>query len=103
MERTDKLTVTVTVTNTGKIDGEEIAQLYIRDITASIIRPVKELKGFRKIKLKAGESKEISFVLSGKDLSFYDGTGQMHLEPGAFKVFVGGDSEHVLGKDFVVQ
>ena len=103
MKPTDKLTVTVTVTNTGKVDGEEVAQLYIRDITASIVRPVKELKGFRKIKLKAGESKEISFVLSEKDLSFYDGTGQKHLESGAFKVFVGGDSEHVLEKDFTVQ
>jgi len=103
IQKTDKLIVKVNVTNTGKIDGEEVVQLYIRDITASLIRPVKELKSFQKIKLKAGEMKELSFLLSAKDLSFYDANGDLHLEPGAFKVFVGGDSEHLLEKDFTVQ
>jgi beta-glucosidase len=103
IQKTDKLIVKVNVTNTGKIDGEEVVQLYIRDITASLIRPVKELKSFQKIKLKAGEMKELSFLLSAKDLSFYDANGDLHLEPGAFKVFVGGDSEHLLDKDFTVQ
>ncbi|MGL1682612.1 fibronectin type III-like domain-contianing protein, partial [Vibrio parahaemolyticus] len=62
--KTDKLNVKITVTNTGDVDGEEIVQLYIRDITASIVRPVKELKAFQKIKLKAGESKQINFNLT---------------------------------------
>ena len=99
----DELIVKVTVANSGKFDGEEIVQLYIRDVTASLIRPVKELKSFQKIKLKAAEVKEVIFKLTSKDLSFYDSNGILHLEPGAFKVFVGGNSEHVLEKDFIVQ
>jgi beta-glucosidase len=101
--RSQPLQVRVTVKNSGKVDGEEVVQLYIRDIAASIVRPVKELKAFQKVFLKAGESKEISFVLSGKDLSFYDGEGNVRLENGAFKVMVGGDSKTVLEKGFELQ
>lgn len=96
----DQLNVKVTVTNSGKYDGYEAVQLYIRDMTASIIQPVKELKAFQRIFLKAGESKEVNFTLTDKDLSFYDADGNTRLEPGAFKVFVGGDSKKVLEKDF---
>ena len=99
MSKNDKLNVKVTVTNTGNRAGEEVVQLYIRDMVASIVRPVKELKGFKKIALKAGESKEVNFVLTGKDLSFYDADGNSVLEPGAFKIFVGGNSKDVLEKD----
>ncbi|MDB5210661.1 MAG: beta-glucosidase [Sediminibacterium sp.] len=100
MEKNGTLNVSVVVKNSGNYDGEEVVQLYIRDITASIVRPVKELKGFRKIALKAGESKTVSFVLTGKDLSFFDGDGNVKLEAGAFKVFVGGDSKNVLEASF---
>ena len=101
--KADKLTVKITVSNTGKMDGEEVVQLYIRDITASIIRPVKELKAFQKVSLKAGETKELSFTLTGKDLSFYDGEGNAKLEAGAFKIFVGSSSKDVLEKDLTLK
>ena len=99
----DKLYVKVNVSNTGKMDGEEVVQLYIWDKTASIIRPVKELKGFKKILLKAGETKEVEFTLTGKDLSFYDADGNSRLEAGDFKVFIGGNSRDVLEKDFTLR
>ncbi len=100
MDKNGKVTVSVSVKNSGSYDGEEVVQLYIRDITASVVRPVKELKGFRKIWLKAGDSETVSFVLSGKDLSFYDGDGNVKLEPGKFKIFVGGDSKNTLEVPF---
>jgi len=100
INKAQSLKVSITVANTGKVDGEEVVQLYIRDIAASIIRPVKELKGFQKIALKAGESKEVSFTLTGKELSFYDANGNTVLEPGKFTVFVGGNSKDVLEKGF---
>jgi len=103
ISKTDKLIVKITVSNTGKVDGEEVVQLYIRDIAASIIRPVKELKAFQKIALKAGETKELSFTLTGKDLSFFDADGNTRLEAGAFKIFVGGNSRDVLEKDLTVK
>lgn len=98
--KTESVKVTVNVANTGKFDGEEVVQLYIRDLTASIVRPVKELKGFQKIMLKAGESKSIEFTLSAKDLSFFDGNGKTILEAGKFHVFVGGDSKNTLMASF---
>ena len=99
----DKLNVKVIVSNKGKLDGEEVVQLYIWDKTASIIRPVKELKGFKKILLKAGETKEVKFTLTGKDLSFFDTDGNTRLEAGDFKVFVDGNSRDVLEKDFTLR
>jgi beta-glucosidase len=98
--KTESLKVTVIVSNTGKYDGEEVVQLYIRDLTASIVRPVKELKGFQKIMLKAGESKLVEFNLSAKDLSFFDANGKSILESGKFNVFVGGDSRNTLMSSF---
>lgn len=95
-----QLPVSITVKNTGAYDGEEVVQLYIRDMTASIVRPVKELKGFRKIFLKAGETKTVDFVLTPKDLSFFDGEGNVKLETGKFKVFVGGDSKNTVEASF---
>jgi beta-glucosidase len=100
LKKGDKLEVIVTVTNTGKMAGEEVAQLYIRDYTASIVRPVKELKGFQKISLQPGESKTLHFSLGPKELSFFDGDGNTRLEPGKFSVFVGGDSKNVLEAKF---
>lgn len=82
------------------MDGEEVVQLYIRDLTASIVRPVKELKGFQKINLKAGETKSLEFTLSAKDLSFFDANGKTLLEAGKFNVFVGGDSKNTMMSSF---
>jgi beta-glucosidase len=100
IERNGQLPVSITVKNSGAFDGEEVVQLYIRDMTASIVRPVKELKGFQKIFLKAGESKTVNFVLTGKDLSFYDAEGNTKLEAGKFKVFIGGDSKNTMEAGF---
>ncbi|MEO7044539.1 MAG: fibronectin type III-like domain-contianing protein, partial [Ferruginibacter sp.] len=98
----EPLTATVTVKNTGSREGEEIVQLYIRDITASIVRPVKELKGFTKIMLKAGESRIVNISVTPTDLSFYDGEGNLKLEPGKFSLFVGTNSSDVMQQDFEV-
>ena len=100
IKKGESVGVTVTVANTGKYDGEEVVQLYIRDIAASVVRPVKELKGFQKVMLKAGESKTLHFTLAGKDLSFYNAEGNLLLEPGQFKVFVGGSSQDVSEASF---
>ncbi|HTJ51355.1 MAG TPA: beta-glucosidase BglX [Cyclobacteriaceae bacterium] len=96
----EKIDVTITVKNTGAYDGEEVVQLYIRDLVGSVTRPVKELKGFQKVFLKAGESKKIIFTLSANDLSFYRADMTWGTERGQFDVFVGGSSEQVLKKSF---
>ncbi len=92
--------VTVNVENSGSRDGEDVIQLYTRDMVGSITRPVKELKGFQKIFLKAGESKDITFTLTENDLKFYNADLDFVSEPGDFKVFVGDDSKNVKEADF---
>lgn len=89
------LDVKVTVQNTGNYDGEEVAQLYIRDMVGSITRPVKELKGFQKVMLKKGESRTLTFRLTPEDLKFYNADLKFAAEPGDFQVFVGGNSRDV--------
>jgi len=91
----DTLTVTCTVTNTGTRSGEEVVQLYVRDLVGSVTRPVKELKGFQKINLSTGESKSVTFQLTAVDLSFYRKDMSFGTEPGDFEVYVGGDSKNV--------
>jgi len=82
--------VTFTIKNTGKVDGDEIAQLYLGDIEASVKRPTKELKGFKRVSLKVGESKEVTLHLTKRDLSFWDvNTNNWKAEKGAFKVMIG--------------
>jgi beta-glucosidase len=103
MKKTDKLTVTVKLKNNNSVTGEEVVQLYIRDYTASVVRPVKELKGFQKIKLVGGSSQTVTFTLSAKDLSFFDADGNTIFEPGKFSVFVGGNSRDVLEAKFEVK
>jgi beta-glucosidase len=88
----DTLKVWVDVTNTGKYDGEEVVQLYIRDLVGSVTRPVKELKGFKKVFIKSGEKVRVEFTLTASDLAFYTRTMEFKPEPGDFKVFVGGNS-----------
>ena len=94
------LTASVTVTNTGKVEGVEIVQLYIRDVVGSISRPMKELKGFQKIALKAGESKMVEFKINTDDLRFYNSNLQQVVEPGDFKLFIGGNSRDVKETNF---
>lgn len=89
------LTASVTVTNTGKYDGKEIVQLYIRDLVGSVTRPVKELKGFRKIDLKAGESQTVSFTITPEDLKFYNFDLTYDWEPGDFVIMIGANSHDV--------
>lgn len=95
-----RITATVTVTNTGNYDGEEVVQLYIRDMVGSIARPVKELKGFQKIMLKKGESRSINFTITAEDLKFYNHDLNYSAEPGDFKLFIGGNSRDVKETDF---
>lgn len=82
----------VTVTNTGGRDAVEVVQLYVRDPVASIARPVKELKGFSRVTLKAGESRQVTFDITEKDLSYYDAEGRLVFEPGVFSIMLGHDS-----------
>lgn len=91
----ENVKVSFTLTNTGKVEGEEVAQLYIQDTFASVVRPVKELKDFTKVKLKPGESKEISFELSPEKLAFYHEDKGWITEPGEFKVMVGTASNDI--------
>lgn len=100
MTAADKVRVTVTVSNTGEYDGTETVQLYLRDLVGTITRPVKELKGFQKLALKKGESKEVSFTIGVEDLKFYNGDLKWVAEPGKFKVFVGGNSQDVKEAEF---
>jgi beta-glucosidase len=94
--------VRANVRNTGKRSGDEVVQLYIRDVVSRVTRPIKELKGFKRITLEPGETKSVEFVLTKKDLEYYDGTGKALLEPGRFKVWVGGSSESGLEGDFLL-
>jgi beta-glucosidase len=96
----DKLTISCTVKNTGSIAGEEVVQLYLRDIVGSVTRPVKELKGFQKIMLAPGESKDVQFTISTADLSFYKRDMTFGTEPGKFLVFVGGNSRDTKQAEF---
>jgi beta-glucosidase len=96
----DNIKVKVTVKNMGKVKGEEVTQLYIHDKFASIVRPVKELKGFQKYSLSPGESKDIEFVLTAKELGFYNSMGDFIVEAGEFDVMVGGNSQDGLKGTF---
>lgn len=88
----ETITATITVKNSGTVEGKEVVQMYIRDLVGSITRPVKELKGFQKINLKAGESKDVSFKISVEDLKFYNADLKFVAEPGDFKIFIGTNS-----------
>ena len=100
MKQGGTITASVTVTNTGSRDGKEVVQLYIRDLVGSITRPVKELKGFQKIFLKAGESRTVSFTIGTNDLKFYNSDLKFVAEPGDFKLFIGGNSRDVKEASF---
>jgi beta-glucosidase len=97
-----RLTVSVEVENTGKRQGDEVVQLYIRDVAASVTRPVKELKGFERITLRPGEKRRVSFTLAPEQLGFYNREMRFVVEPGEFKVMVGTDSASGLESSFEV-
>jgi beta-glucosidase len=103
MSNGDEMTVGVKVTNVGDRDGEEVVQLYIRDLVGSVTRPVMELKGFQKIALRPGEFKEVSFKLTYKDLEFYRKDMSFGCEPGKYLVFAGGNSRDVKQAEFVLK
>ncbi len=96
-----KIRVTVTVKNSGKREGEEVVQLYIHDKAASVVRPVKELKGFKKLNLQPGESGVIEFILTDAELGFYTNTGEYIVEAGEFGIMVGTNSQQGLHKTFI--
>ena len=98
-----EIKVTITLKNTGKVAGEEVAQLYIRDKVASIVRPVKELKGFKKLKLDAGEVANIEFILTRAELGFYTSTGEFVVEPGEFDIMVGTNSQEGVSGKFTIK
>ena len=95
------LPVSVDVTNTGNYDGEEIVQLYVADKVASMVRPVKELKGFQKVFIPKGQTKRVEFKLNVKDLGFWNDLMQYVVEPGAFEIMVGINSEELQKKEAV--
>ncbi|MCT4326711.1 beta-glucosidase BglX [Elizabethkingia anophelis] len=91
----DQLTASITLTNNGKYDGNEVVQLYIRDMVGSVTRPVKELKGFQKVFLKSGESKKVSFTITPEDLKFYNSELKYDWEAGEFDIMIGTNSHDV--------
>jgi beta-glucosidase len=97
------ITVSATIRNTGKVAGAEVAQLYIRDVVASVVRPVRELKGFTRISLKPGEQQTVRFTLGPHELGFYNQDMRWVVEPGAFQVWIGGSSVEGLEGRFVVR
>ena len=97
------ITASITVTNSGNLNGKETVQLYTRQLVGSITRPVKELKGFQKIYLKAGETKTVSFSISANDLKFYNSELKYVAEPGEFKVFIGANSQDVKEAGFILK
>lgn len=99
----DKITASVTVANVGNYEGVETVQLYLRDLSASVARPVKMLKGFQKISLIPGESREVKFSIEEPMLRFYDVEMNFTSEPGAFRVFIGGNSDTENGAEFTLK
>lgn len=93
----------VTITNTGNYDADEVVQMYIRDMVGSVVRPVKELKGFQRISLKKGESKKVSFTIDAELLKFYNAKLDFVCEPGEFEVMVGPNSRDVKVKKFFLK
>ena len=95
-ESGDALEITVRLKNTGAREGTEVAQLYMQDVSASLVRPVKELKDYRRVRLGPGEAEEVRFTLPKKDMGFYDNEGKYRLEDGLFRLYVGGSSRSCL-------
>ncbi len=97
-----KLTVSADVANTGTVEADEIVQLYVRDLVGSVTRPVRELKGFRRVRLKPGEKRTVEFELTTADLAFHNAENKLVTEPGVFHVWIGPDSTRGLRGEFRV-
>ena len=98
----ESLSVQAVLTNSGNVEAEEVVQLYVRDLVGDVTRPVKELKGFRRIRLQPGESRTVSFELDAADLAFYGQDMELMTEPGDFHVWVGGSSDADLQASFTL-
>ncbi|HET8855596.1 MAG TPA: glycoside hydrolase family 3 C-terminal domain-containing protein, partial [Salinimicrobium sp.] len=103
MSEAEKIEVSIPVTNSGKVRGKEVVQLYIRDLVASTTRPVKELKGFKLVSLDPGETKVVSFTINEEMLEFYSAREVWESEPGKFDIFVGGNSRDVKSASFTLK
>lgn len=103
MKSGETITASVTITNTGKIAGKEVAQMYIRDVVGSSTRPMRELKGFKKILLQPGESRTVEFTIDEELLKYYDHSLNFVAEPGEFQVFIGTDSDAVNSASFTLK
>jgi len=99
IKKNESIEVSLTITNSGKYNGDEVVQLYLRDRVGSVVRPVKELKGFEKIHLNAGETKTVKFIIDNKSLSFYNSKLEFGSEPGEFDLMIGSSSEDIRLKD----
>ena len=99
----DSLKVSIDLSNTGNYMGTEVVQLYIRDMVASITRPVKELKDFRRVSIDPGKKVSVHFTLPVSELGFYDAKGNYKVEPGKFRVWIGGSSDSGLSEDFLLE
>ena len=97
-----RLIASVNVTNTGKAAGTETVQLYMRDVTASIVRPIRELKGFKKVTLNPGETKRVVIELEKSHMGFYDDDRKYHLEDGVFQIFMGANARDCMMQEVVV-
>src|SRR5690606_24298866 len=103
LPRDGRIEASITVKNTGKRDGATVVQLYIQDVAASVVRPVKELKDFRKVMLKAGEEQVVRFTIDESKLKFHNAQLQYVAEPGDFNVEIGLDSKAVKMQKFTLQ
>lgn len=101
-EEKDHIRVSVRVKNTGDRKGTEVVQLYMQDVTASLVRPVKELKGFRRVELEAGEERTVCLELKKQDMGFYNNQGEYVLEDGLFRIYAGGNSRDCLCEEIRV-
>ena len=100
MEIDTSITISVEVTNTGDVKGEEIVQLYIQDVVGEVVRPIKELKGFEKVMLHPGETKTISFTITEEQLRYHHCDLQYKSDRGAFIAYIGSNSQDVQALPF---
>jgi beta-glucosidase len=98
----NSLTVHVEVANLGKMIADEVVQLYVRDLVGNVTRPVRELKGFKRVRLEPGQTVTVSFELHTDDLAFFGRDNSLMTEPGVFHLWVGGSSEASLHSEFRV-
>jgi len=99
--KNDSTKVYCTIKNTSQLDGEEVAQLYVRDLLSSLAQPIKQLKGFQRIFLKAGESKEVSFTITPESLKMLNGEMKWVVEPGEFRIMIGASSKDIRVRDII--